>query len=274
MTIPTDPYVSGIPAELDLTIRQAQDNLLKVQHDEGFWWGELESNPTMEAEYILLTHFLGITDEPRLKKLAHHIINRQRPDGTWGQYYGAPGDLSTTTECYFALKLAGYSADEAFMAKAREFILSRGGIPATRVFTKIWLALFGQWDWKGVPVLPPEIMLLPKWFPATIYDFSSWARATLVPLLILFDKKPVRPIADWARIDELYQQPRSSDVFTIKRPNKIIGWERFFYTTDRVLRYVERFPWKPTRGMAIKRAERWIVEHQEEDGSWGGIQPP
>ena len=169
------------------------------------------------------------------------------------------------------------------MSKAREFILSRGGIPATRVFTKIWLALFGQWDWKGVPVLPPEIMLLPKWFPATIYDFSSWARATLVPLLILFDKKPVRPIADWARIDELYQQPRSSDVFTIKRPNKIIGWERFFYTigwerffytTDRVLRYVERFPWKPTRGMAIKRAERWIVEHQEEDGSWGGIQPP
>ena len=262
------------PFGLDKSIEQAHSYLLSVQHSDGYWWGELETNPTMEAEYILLTHFLGIADKERLRKVANHILNQQRDDGTWGQFYGASGDLSTSTECYFALKLTGVSPDEPLMRKARDFILSKGGVPNTRVFTKIWLALFGQWDWKGVPVMPSEIMLLPDWFPVTIYDFSSWARATIVPLLIIQDKKPVHSIPEYAYIDELYPLPRDQTDYTTQRPKRLIGWETFFYAGDIVLRHLDRLPWKPTRAQAIKRAEEWIIEHQEADGSWGGIQPP
>ena len=262
------------PAGVDAAISKAQAYLVSAQYPDGYWWGELESNATMEAEYLLLTHFLGVPDQGRWRKLAHHIIGRQRSDGTWGQYYDAPGDLSTSTECYFALKLAGYSPDEPFMRKAREFILSKGGIPNTRVFTKIWLALFGQWDWKGVPILPPELMLLPNWAPINIYDFASWARATIVPMIILLHLKPVRPIPDSARVDELYLLPRSETDHSIAHPKRLVGWENLFYIGDTVLRYLEQLPWKPTRRQAIRRAERWILEHQEADGSWGGIQPP
>ena len=270
-------YPSGTKSTdtaLDAAIDRAQEYLLKEQYGEGYWWGELESNPTMEAEYILLTHFLGVVDESRQRKLARHIVDRQREDGTWGQYYGAPGDLSTSTECYFALKLAGHSAEEPLMQKAQEFILAGGGIPKTRVFTKIWLALFGQWDWTGVPVMPPEIMLLPNWAPVTIYDFSSWARATFVPIMILLDKKPVRSIPRSAHVNELYPEPNTNRKHSLGRPKRLVGWATLFYAADTLMRYLERLPWKPTRSVAIRRAERWIVDHQESDGSWGGIQPP
>ena len=144
-------YEQGNVAAVEDAVALSRDYLVGIQYPEGYWWGELESNPTMEAEYILLLHFLGAAKADQIKRLANHIISSQRDDGTWGQFYGAPGDLSTSTECYFALKLAGVSAEEPFMRKAREFILTRGGVPGTRVFTKIWLSLFGQWDWKGVP---------------------------------------------------------------------------------------------------------------------------
>jgi squalene-hopene/tetraprenyl-beta-curcumene cyclase len=261
-------------AGLEAAIKLSREFLLGAQYPDGYWWGELESNPTIEAEYILLTYFLGVGDEERWRKVANHILSRQRGDGTWGQFYGAPGDLSTSAECYLALKLAGISPDEPLMLKAREFILSRGGIPKTRIFTKIWLALLGQWEWKGVPVMPPEIMLLPNWFPVTIYDFSSWARSTVVPLLILLDARPVKQVPEWAFINELYPLPRDETDYSIVRPKRLMGWETFFYAGDIVLRKLEKLPWKPTRGQAIKRAEDWILERQEADGSWGGIQPP
>ena len=263
-----------IVAAVDTAIPRAQRYLENVQYPGGYWWGELESNATMEAEYLLLTYFLGVGDKKRWQKLANHIRSRQREDGTWGQFYGAPGDLSTSTECYFALKMAGVSPDEPLMRKAKDFILSKGGVPETRVFTKIWLALFDQWDWKGVPVMPAEIMLLPNWSPLNIYDFSSWARATIVPLLILLDRKPAKPIPEWAQIDELYPLPREQTDYSPIRPKRLLGWETFFYAGDTMLRQLEKLPWKPTRAQSIKRAEEWVIEHQEADGSWGGIQPP
>jgi squalene-hopene/tetraprenyl-beta-curcumene cyclase len=271
ITAPLNPVDEG---RLDSAIERSQQFLLGLQYPEGYWWGELESNPTMEAEYILLSHFLGIADETKNYKIANHIKNRQREDGTWGQFFGAPGDLSTSIECYFALKLTGESPESAMMTKARQFILSKGGVPNARVFTKIWLSLFGQYEWRGVPVMPPEIMLLPNWFPVTIYDFSSWARATIVPLLIILDKKPIVTIAEDAAIDELYVLPRHETDYSIRRPRQLIGWETFFYAGDLVLRNLEKFPWKFTRSQALRRAEEWIVERQEADGSWGGIQPP
>ena len=138
-------------AALDKTIQMSHDYLLSVQYPQGYWWGELESNPTMEAEYILLNHFLGTMDRKKLIKLANHIVKQQREDGTWGQFYGAPGDLSTSAECYFALKMAGFSPEEPFMRKAREFIISKGGLahvwPSTGVFLTLWSApCLTQWS--------------------------------------------------------------------------------------------------------------------------------
>ncbi len=261
-------------AGLNVAIQKSQEYFLRHQYSDGYWWGELESNPTMEAEYLLLTHFLGVADRERWRKLVNYIRSKQRADGSWGQYYEAPGDISTSTECYFALKLAGVSAEEHSMKKAKEFILSKGGVPKTRIFTKIWLALFGQWDWRGVPVMTPEIMFIPKGLPFNIYEFASWARATIVPMTILLTKKPTCPVPNYANIDELYPKPKHLLDYSLPRPKKIIGWRNFFYLADLNLRTIERTPLKPRRVQALKKAEEWIVSHQEADGSWGGIQPP
>ncbi len=255
-------------------IQRSQQYLLSIQHPEGYWWGELESNPTMEAEYLLLTHFLGVADRDRWRKLANFILGKQRVDGSWGQYFEAPGDVSTSVECYFALKLAGVSPDTPEMDKAREFILSKGGVPRVRVFTKIWLSLFGQWEWDGTPAMPPELMFLPSWFPFNIYEFSSWARATIVPMLIILTERPVAPIPEWAAIDELYPLPREATDYSLPKPKGVLGWRRFFHLADGALRLYRRMPVKPGRRWAMRKAVRWIVSHQEADGSWGGIQPP
>ncbi len=203
----TEAGTANISRELGDSVIQAvkrsQDYFARTQSPEGYWWGELESNSTMEAEYLLLTHFLGIGDADMWRKLANHILGTQRDDGTWGQYYGSPGDLSTTIECYFALKLAGAPPNDLRRAKAREFIVSRGGIPKARVFTKIWLALFGQWSWDAIPALPPEMILLPSWAPMNLYDFSSWARGTILPLSIVLTRRPLCPIPEGAAVPEL-----------------------------------------------------------------------
>ena len=256
------------------TIQRAQSYLLAQQYSEGYWWGELESNPTMEAEYILLTYFLDKVDRVRWGKLANFILSRQREDGSWGQYYQAPGDVSTSVECYFALKLAGVSVDREEMRKAREFILSCGGVAKVRVFTKIWLALFDQWDWKGTPAMPPELMLLPTWSPVNIYEFSSWARATIVPMLIILTHKPLKPVPDWAQIDELFPGGKEAADYSLPRPEGKLGWSQFFYRLDKLVRIYEAMPVKLMRGRATRKVARWIVSHQEADGSWAGIQPP
>jgi len=259
---------------VDDAIQKAHRYMLDIQYPEGYWWGELESNPTMEAEYLLLTHFLGVADKARWQRIANYILSKQHEDGSWGQYYGGPGDVSTSVECYFALKLAGVAADSPPMEKARRFILSKGGVPKVRVFTKIWLSLFGQWEWEGTPVMPPELMLLPSWFPINIYEFASWARATIVPLLIVMTQRPTCAIPNSAAIDELYPRPRDETDYSLPPPSRLRGWGGFFYAADKLLRLYERLPWKPLRSLALRRAEQWVLEHQETDGSWGGIQPP
>lgn len=242
------------------------------QHSGGYWWGELESNPTMEAEYLMLSHFLDRKRPERWRKIANYILGKQRDDGSWGQYYEAPGDVSTSIECYFALKLAGYQADAPELARAREFILSRGGVPKARVFTKIWLALFGQWEWSGTPNLPPELILLPSWAPFNIYEFSSWARATIVPMSIILTERPYCPVPESAQIDELYPNGREATDFSLTAPDD--WFSRGLFTLDRLVNLYRKSPMQPLRGLARRRAIQWILDHQEADGAWGGIQPP
>ncbi|MBI4219381.1 MAG: squalene--hopene cyclase, partial [Chloroflexi bacterium] len=258
---------------LDLEIERAHTCLLRTQTPEGYWWGELESNPTMEAEYVFLTHFLGAGDPVRWRKIANFIASRQQMDGGWNQYYRGPGDLSTSCECYLALKMAGLGADDPVLRRAREFILAKGGVEKARVFTKIWFALLGQWDWKGAPYLPPELILIPNGLPFNIYEFAMWSRSTIVPMSVLLSKRPTRPVTTQASIDELFPRGRDGAVYELPAPGGI-GIERLLYAADRILRHSERLPWLPTRRRAFAEIEKWIVDHQEADGSWGGIQPP
>ena len=203
-----------------------------------------------------------------------YILREQREDGTWPIYFGGPSDVNATIEAYFALKLAGVPADDPRMRRARDWVLSVGGVPKARVFTKIWLALFGQWDWRGVPVLPPELMFLPHWFPLNIYDFASWARATIVPMLIILSERPVCPVPDSARIDDLYPLGRDNTNYALPRPKGGFSWKRVFHAADALLRKYDRVAVGPLRDAAFAAAERWILARQEADGSWAGIQPP
>ncbi len=265
----------SLRSALERAVQRAQDWLLVQQHPEGYWWGELESNVTITAEYLLLTHFLGVADQGRWRKIARYIKSKQLADGTWNKFYGGPSDLDTTVEAYFALKLAGEDPNAEPMKQAREFILSRGGIPNVRVFTKCWLALFGQWDWKGVPMMPPEFIFLPKWFPLNIYEFGSWARATMAAMLILMTTRPTRSLPDYASLDELYLSPEERRRHNIYRPTEeALSWKNLFISVDVLLRVYHRLPWKPLRKRALDKCAQWLLAHQEADGSWGGIQPP
>jgi squalene-hopene/tetraprenyl-beta-curcumene cyclase len=252
------------------TLGRARDHLLGLQSPEGWWKGELETNVTMDAEDLLLRHVLGILDRQTAEAAGGWIRSQQRDDGTWATFHGGPADLSTTVEAYVALRLAGDEPDADHLARARTFILDRGGVEATRVFTRIWLALVGQWSWDDLPALPPEVMLLGRRVPLNIYDFACWARQTIVPLTVVAAHRLTRPLP--FDVDELFSG-------TTPDTTPKTRTERWFRRLDRVLRAYENLPrWAPPkavlRRLSLRLAEQWIVRRQEADGSWGGIQPP
>ncbi|MFF5428172.1 MULTISPECIES: squalene--hopene cyclase [unclassified Streptomyces] len=252
------------------TLERAVEHLLDRQDPEGWWKGDLETNVTMDAEDLLLRQFLGIRDPATTRAAARHIRGAQREDGTWTTFHGGPGELSTTVEAYVALRLAGDPPEAPHMARAAAWVRARGGIAATRVFTRIWLALFGWWRWEDLPELPPELILLPKWVPLNIYDFGCWARQTIVPLTIVSAFRPVRPAP--FSLDELHTDPRRPAPPRPLAP--LTGWDGVFQRLDRALRAYHRFAPRRLRRAAMNVAARWIIERQENDGCWGGIQPP
>src|SRR5579875_632333 len=247
-------------------LSRASEHLRSLQHEDGHWRGLLETNVTMDAEDLLLREFLGIRDERRLAQSARHIRAQQREDGTWANFAGGPGDLSTTIEAYWALKLAGDAPEQRHMARAAEWIRAQGGLRGARVFTHIWMALFGLWPWDEVPALPPELMFLPSWFPLNPYDFACWARQTIVALTIVRAHRPVRPAA--VDLDELGPAAPAAPT----RAGSLAG--RVLVAADRLMRLYEHRPLGPLRRLALTVAERWTVARQEADGGWGGIQPP
>jgi squalene-hopene/tetraprenyl-beta-curcumene cyclase len=247
-------------------LMRARDYLLSLQTPEGWWKAELQTNVTMDAEDLLLREFLGIRDPETTERAAKWIRSQQREDGSWSNFYGGPGDLSTTIEAYVALRLANDAPEADHMRAASAFVREQGGLEHARVFTHIWLAMFGAWDWDQVPTLPPEQMLLPAWFPLNVYDFACWARQTIVALSVVLAYRPSRPLA--FEISELfagtgYEQPKT---------HSLTG--RGLLVLDRVLRAYQHHPIRPVREHSLAKAERWIIKRQEADGSWGGIQPP
>jgi squalene-hopene/tetraprenyl-beta-curcumene cyclase len=266
------PAVAPTAASVAEAIERARDHLLALQHPEGWWKGELETNVTMDAEDLMLRHVLGILDPARVVAAADWIRSQQRADGTWATFHRGPGDLSTTVEAYVALRLAGDARDATHLAQARRFVLEAGGIERTRVFTRIWLAVVGQWSWDDLPALPPEVILLPTRVPLNVYDFACWARQTIVPLTVVAAHRLVRPLPfDIAELRGAAPVAHSSAGRT--------RTERRFERLDQALKGYERLPgWAPpkvlVRRRALRLAEQWIIRRQEADGSWGGIQPP
>ncbi|MGW1679934.1 squalene--hopene cyclase [Saccharopolyspora sp. NPDC002376] len=244
----------------------ARDHLLSRQHPDGWWKGELETNVTMDVEDLLLRQFLGIRTAVETEQAARWIRSQQRRDGTWANFHGGPGDLSTTAEAYTALKLAGDDVDAEHMVAARNWILEQGGLEATRVFTRIWLALFGEWSWDELPAMPPEVVLLPNWFPLNVADWGCWARQTVVPLTVVCTLRPRRDLG--ITVSEL----RTGRGSARTRPE--FSWKYGFHVLDRALHRYQKRPLRSLRKHAMLRAAEWIVARQEADGSWGGIQPP
>ena len=207
------PRALDTPAgRVDSTIAKAIAWLDRDQTADGFWVGMLESNYCMEAEWLLAMHFLGYK-HPRQRDLVATLLNAQRPDGSWEAYYDAPqGDINGTVECYAALRSVGMSADDEPLVRARRWIFEHGGLRGIRVFTRYWLALLGEWPWSATPNLPPEVIANPRhWFPFDIYNFASWARATLLPLAVLSARRAVRPLPPERRLDELFPDGREQN---------------------------------------------------------------
>ena len=260
------------PGAARSALGRAARHLIDLQDDQGWWQGELETNVSIDAEDLLLRQFLGISTAQQTDETARWIRSKQRPDGTWSNSYEGKPDLSTTIEAYVALRLAGDSPDAYHMAQAAGWIRAAGGIPASRVFTRIWLAMFGEWSWDDLPVMPPELIYLPGWFPLNVYDWGCWARQTIVPLTIVGSLRPVRSLP--FGLSELQSSSPPPPSARSADP-----WARVFSELDRALHVYHRHglkarPLRAVRAAAIRRCTDWIIARQEKDGCWGGIQPP
>ena len=243
----------------------ATDWLLSQQNRDGWWSGELETNVTMTAEHVLLLRFLGLPhDDIRAGAIAH-VLGAQREDGTWALYDHGPGDLSTTIEAYVALRVLGVDSSRDELRRALRFIRMQGGVAEARVFTKIWLALFGQYPWDGIPSMPPELVQLPPRVPLNLYDFACWARGTIAPLLIVISRRPVRPLG--FDVSELVAPETAHRLRTVPGSGA-------FWWLDHALKLYDHSHWQPGRRRSRRRLVEWICARQEADGSWGGIQPP
>lgn len=270
-TVLADPRgQDSLAARAERATARAVDHLLARQDADGWWKGDLETNVTMDAEDLLLREFLGIRDEETTRAAARWVRSQQRPDGTWATFHGGPGDLSATIEAYVALRLDGDAPDAPHMARASAFVREQGGVARSRVFTRIWLALFGWWRWADLPELPPELIYFPKWFPLNIYDFGSWARQTIVPLTIVSAKRPVHPAP--FGLQELHTDPARPNPARPMAP--AASWDGVFQRLDRALHAYRKVASRRLRSAAVKDAARWIIERQENDGCFGGIQPP
>ncbi|RAM51161.1 MAG: squalene--hopene cyclase [Hapalosiphonaceae cyanobacterium JJU2] len=251
-------------------IAASQKYLLSIQKPQGYWWSELESNVTITAEVVLLHQIWGTDKSRPLHKVEAYLRSQQREHGGWELFFGDGGELSTSVEAYMALRLLGVPPTDPAMIKARRFIVERGGISRTRIFTKLHLALIGCYSWQGVPSLPPWVMLLSQNFFFNIYEMSSWARSSTVPLLIVCDRKPVFRVDPAFNLNELYAEGIEKVKYELPRNG---NWGDIFLTLDSGFKLAENLNLVPFRTEGIKAAEKWILERQEATGDWGGIIP-
>ena len=261
---------------LDVAIERALSYLKSIQHQDGYWLGELEADTTLESDYIFYLHVLGRFDRQRVSKLAEYIRLRQLEDGGWNIYFGGPSEVNATLKAYLALKLAGDSPESQHMIRARLCIRQLGGLERTNSFTRFYLALAGLIGWQMVPAIPPELMFLPRLVPINIYEMSSWTRAIVIPLTILYGLKPCWPVPRHARIDELLPSPAGRGRRGSQRagaPGEGLNWRTTFLRFDRALKIYDRLPRKPGRQRALHRATSWMFDHFDRSEGLAAIYP-
>lgn len=254
---------------VDTCIQNAVQYLLDCQQPDGHWVGEAEGDTILESEYILLLTILGWDDSERIQRAAEYIRRKQLPDGGWAIFHGGPPDLSASAKAYFALKLAGDSPDMPHMQRAKSCVLSMGGAAACNSYTRFYLAATGQIPWDAVPAVPPEIILLPRWFYVNIYEISSWSRTFVVPLSIIWAYRPTIQLSPEKGIPELFVDEKRSIV-----PSGLSAAKRFFLLTDRALKSMEQRNLLPWRAKALDEAEQWMLGHFEMSSGIGAIFPP
>ena len=259
------------PTSVANAVDAAKRYLLATQAADGHWVGELEGDTILESEYVLTMHFLGRLGEERTRKAAEHLRRKQLPTGGWAIYEGGPAEVSASVKAYFVLKLMGDDPKAPHMARARETILSLGGIEACNSFTRIYLAIFGQCSWDDTPAVPPEIVLLPDSFIFNIYKMSSWSRGIVVPLSIIWAKKPYCPVPDHAAIPELHVPRTTAHVSRSRRER---SWRGFFTRIDRWFKRAEAARFTPFRQRALEVCESWIHERLVKSDGLGAIFPP
>ena len=267
----------GLIASSAAAVRKAADTLVSLQHEEGYWWGQLTADTTLESDYILLQLWLhppqnGVWNpetRPLVDRAVKSILSRQLPDGGFNIYPGGSADVSATVKAYFALKLAGLSYDDPRLASARERILSLGGIQAANSYVKVNLSLFGLYPRDCCPAIPPEIMLLPGNF---IYQMSSWTRAIVIPLSIVHALNPKRPVPNGFDLKELFLSEGPS--FRWFKDRQFLTWKNIFLSLDHVAKLWEKYGSKSVRRKAILRAEQWMLERTKYTDGLAAIYPP
>ncbi|MBF6650936.1 squalene--hopene cyclase [Methylobacter sp. BlB1] len=256
--------------DLNKAISKAQEKLLSLQDKEGFWVFELEADCTIPAEYIMMMHYLGEIDEPLQAKIANYLRSRQSKDGSYPLFMGGVGDISCSVKVYYALKMAGDSIDAPHMVKLRNYILSQGGAAKANVFTRIALATFEQIPWRGVPYIPVEIMLFPKWFPFHLDKVSYWSRTVMVPLFVLCTLKATAKNPKKVDILELFvtHPDKEQHYFPERTP-----LNKFFLALDKLGRKTRPLIPKKTQALAIEKAKEWFIERLNGEDGLGAIFP-
>ena len=277
LTQPAQPRFGRLDLGLDQVVdgmRRAKDWLLGQQHADGYWCGELEADVMLEADYIFMHTLLGTGDPGKMERALNEILRHQNEDGGWSLYPGGPSNVNYGVKSYLALKLMGWSKDHPVLVKARECVLASGGVTECNTFTKMYLCALGQYDYNSVPAVPPEIVLFPNWFYFNIYEISSWSRGILVPLSIIYAKKPFKKLAPEQGIDELFVGGRQNANLHLKWDGKHpISWRNFFLFTDRMIHWFERVHIRPLRKVAIRKAKEWMLERFEKSDGLGAIYP-
>jgi squalene-hopene/tetraprenyl-beta-curcumene cyclase len=279
------------PPTVGRAVARARENLLHQQRHDGHWCGLLEGDSILESEYVLLQHFLGRGDGRNARKATRRLRSLQTSDGGWAMYPGGPPDVSASVKAYFVLKLQGDDPEASHMRRARDVIRALGGVPAVNTYTRIYLALFGQVDWARCPAIPPEMVLLPRWFPFNVDRMSSWSRSIFVPLSVLWALRPrVQTPAGVSLEDVRAGEPLPGSATPPSHPDDPDGddaavdihadgglsaraWTTFFQGADVMLRGMERIGATPLRRRALRAAEAWILTRIDRADGLGGVYP-
>jgi len=261
-------------ADVESAISRSAEYILSRQQPDGHWCGELEADSSLEADYIFLHTLLESGDLGRMQRALREMMRFQNDDGSWSIYPGGPGNISISVKCYFSAKLMGISGSDQRLVKCREWILAHGGVIECNTFTKMYLCALGQYDYDAVPAIPPEIVLFPNWFYFNIYEISSWSRSILVPLAIIYAKKPFKKIPREHGIDELFVGGRENAILRVRmNRKKPLSWRNFFLVLDRIMHLAEAVHIRPLRKLALKRAEQWMLARLEMSDGLGAIYP-